>query len=224
MKGILLLAGMGSRLGSPCPKCLNKLPYGETIIQRQVRILRECGIKEIIGVCGFKKELIMEHMPDILYKYNPMYYLTNTSKSLLKGIENIDDDIMWINGDVVFDKNIILDMINNEKTNRIAVDDKKCAEEEIKYTLSCNNVIEELSKHVKNGRGEALGINIVLKEYLSTLEKNLRKCKDEDYFEKAIEYCIQDHIKFYPVNVKNNRCVEVDFYEDWKLVCNLFDK
>ncbi|MEW9093567.1 MAG: phosphocholine cytidylyltransferase family protein [Clostridiaceae bacterium] len=224
MKAILLIAGIGSRLGQPYPKCLNKLPYGETIIQRQVRILRECGIEEIIAVCGFKKELVMEHMPNILYKYNPIYYITNTSKSLLTGIERLDDDIIWINGDVVFDKEIILSMIKSNKKNKIAVDNKNCGEEEIKYTLNSNNTIQEISKEVKNAQGEAVGINIISKEYLNIFRNNLIKCKDKDFFEKAIEYCIKEGMEFYPINIKDNRCVEVDFYEDWECACNLFNK
>lgn len=224
MKCIILLAGIGSRLGQPFPKCLNKLPYGETILQRQVRILKECGIHEIIGVCGFKKELVMEHMPDIFYKYNPTYYITNTSKSLFSGIKNIEDDLLWLNGDVVFDKDIIFSIINSTYDNKIAVDNKKCGEEEVKYICSEDGIIKDISKEVDNkyAEGEAIGINYISKKYIDILKKGLENCKDDDYFEDAIEFSIKNGVNFYPVNVENYKYIEVDFNEDWNLACKMF--
>jgi len=223
MKCIILMAGIGSRLGQPYPKCLNKLPYGETILQRQVRLLRECGINEIIGVCGFKKELIMEHMPSILYKYNPVYYLTNTSKSLLTGISSIEkDDVLWLNGDVVFDKNVILNILSDNRKNKIAVDGKKCGEEEEKYKLDSFGKIKNISKEIEDADGEAVGINVICKDDLEVFKEALEKCNDDYYFESAIEFSIEKGTNFYPVNIENNRCLEVDFHEDWECACDLF--
>ncbi|BAH73474.1 NTP transferase domain-containing protein [Solidesulfovibrio magneticus] len=68
MKAIILAAGVGSRLGKPFPKALSQLPSGETIMGRQIRILRENGLSEIIVVVGFKMALLMEHFPSVLYK------------------------------------------------------------------------------------------------------------------------------------------------------------
>lgn len=222
MRAVILAAGIGSRLGNPYPKCLNKLPYGETLMERQIRILRECGIKEIIAVVGFKKELIMEHMPSIYYKYNPVYYLTNTSKSLLVGLEDIYDDVIMLNGDVVFDKAVLEMAISNERDNKIIVDNKKCGDEEVKYTTDEMGRIKEISKEVIKGEGEAVGINIISKKHIECFKEYLKLCEDNDYFEKAIELAIEEGIEFFPVNIGKNNCMEVDFYNDWEDACNIF--
>ena len=80
---------------------------GYTILDRQLGNLGEFQ-GNILGVVGFKKDLVMERHPELLYVYNPRYDQTNTSKSLLAALEHVDDeDVLWLNGDVVFDQRII---------------------------------------------------------------------------------------------------------------------
>ncbi|WP_031480965.1 phosphocholine cytidylyltransferase family protein [Maridesulfovibrio frigidus] len=215
MKAIILAAGIGSRLSRPFPKSLSVLPYGETILGRQVRILKDLGVTEIIIVVGFKMTLIMENFPNVYYKYNPNYYITNTSKSLLCAIEDLDDDILWMNGDVVFDKAIIREILSIKDDNFVCVDRKSCGEEEVKYTRNEQGYINEISKEVLNAEGEAVGINMIRKRDLKTYAEALRKCDDNDYFEKAIEMIIQDGVQIKPVDISDHKCIEVDFEEDW---------
>ncbi|MFV0346949.1 MAG: NTP transferase domain-containing protein [Halodesulfovibrio sp.] len=215
MKAVILAAGIGSRLSRPFPKSLSVLPYGETILGRQIRILKELGIHEIIVVVGFKMTLIMENFPQVYYKYNPNYYLTNTSKSLLCAIENLDDDILWMNGDVVFDKVILKEVLGATEHNLICVDTKNCGEEEVKYTLNEQGFISAISKQVKHAAGEAVGINFIRKIDLPRFAEGLRACEENDYFEKGMEIIIDDNIKFRPVDISMHKCIEVDFEEDW---------
>ena len=218
---VILLAGLGSRLGRPKPKSLTELSNGESIFERQVRILKSFNLP-IVGVVGFKKDLIMEAAPDILYAYNPNYDATNTSKSLLCAAKNIKDkDILWINGDVVYDKEIIARVIDQE-VSTVVVNNASVADEEIKYTLK-NGCIDELSKQVKNGLGEALGINLVKKNQVEKFCKYLEKVDDQDYFEKAMEVMINEEgEKFYPLDVSDLKCIEVDFQDDLNKARELF--
>lgn len=223
MKAIILAAGIGSRLSRPFPKSLSVLPYGETILGRQIRLMRELGIKEIIVVVGFKMTLIMEQFPEVYYKYNPDYYITNTSKSLLKAVDDLDEDILWTNGDVVFDKPVLEKFLNEAKDeSRIAVDRKSCGEEEIKYLLNDKGYITEISKQVVNAEGEAVGINIIKQKDLSAYKEALRRCEDQDYFEKGLEFIIDEGANLKPVDVSEHACVEVDFEEDWQFAEKTF--
>ncbi|QAZ69653.1 phosphocholine cytidylyltransferase family protein [Solidesulfovibrio carbinolicus] len=222
MKAIILAAGVGSRLGKPFPKALSQLPSGETIMGRQIRILRENGLSEIIVVVGFKMALLMEHFPSVLYKYNPEFYLTNTSKSLLCALEHVErEDALWVNGDVVFDPQIIADMIARGG-NVVAVDKKKCAEEEVKYRTDHRGGIVEISKTVSEPEGEALGINTIGAHHLEVFRQALRECGDKDYFEKAMELVIERGVTFVPMDVSDYRCIEVDFEEDLQNARQLF--
>ena len=68
MKAIILAAGVGSRLKRALPKTLSVLPDGDSVIGRQIRILKKFKIHEIYVVVGFKKSLIMEQHPEVFYK------------------------------------------------------------------------------------------------------------------------------------------------------------
>ncbi|WP_084590880.1 NTP transferase domain-containing protein [Desulfonatronovibrio magnus] len=223
MKAVILAAGVGSRLGRPFPKCLTQMPGGEPILGRQIRIFREAGISEIIVVVGFKKTLIMEQYPEALYKYNPFYYITNTSKSLLCALENVYEDVVWVNGDVVFDPQVVRDVVGSPY-NTVAVDRKKCGQEEVKYTENEQGFIDSISKEVKNPLGEAVGVNKIQKNDIQKFIRALKHCHDDDYFEKGMELAMSEGIRFKALDISNYRCIEVDFEDDLIQAKNMFNQ
>lgn len=222
MHAVILAAGVGTRLGRPFPKSLSVLPTGERILGRQIRLLREAGISRITVVVGFKMGLIMEAFPEVYYCYNPVFYVTNTSKSLWHCLRHLDDDILWMNGDVVFDKEILDLVLYAPQANIVCVDKKRCGEEEVKYRVNDQGHILEISKSVANPQGEAVGINLVRRDTLPLLIEALERCDDMDYFEKGIEICIDKNVVWLPQDISAHRCVEVDFAEDWETACRLF--
>ena len=163
----------------------------------------------------------MEEYPDVFYIYNPIYYITNTSKSLFYGLKDLEDDVIWVNGDVIFDKSIV-EMIIKKNGNIVAVNNSECSKEEVKYRTNRGGEIEAISKNIANGEGEALGINRISKESLPDFLKALNECDNNDYFEKGIEKIIEKGITVEPLNVSAYRCIEVDFEEDYKKALEIF--
>ena len=218
MKIIILAAGIGSRLGNPFPKPLTPLKNGKSIMEYQTEnIASKFNIDDINVVVGFKKDLIMERFPELTYIYNPFFDRTNTSKSLLQALKkNRDKSVMWFNGDVVFDRQI-LDILHpyiKSKTSFVAVNTSKVADEEVKYTLK-DGFINELSKTVKNGLGEAVGINFISSKDIHAFINRLEECDDNDYFERGLELAIEkDGIKITAVDISAFNCMEIDFVED----------
>lgn len=222
MKAVILAAGVGSRLGKPFPKTLSELPTGEKILGRQIRLLREQGIKEIIVVVGFKKEFIMEYFPEVLYKYNPLFYLTNTSKSLLLGLQDCNDDVLWMNGDVICDEAVISRVLRTSG-NAVAVNSAQCGEEEVKYQKDADGYLTAIGKEVQDPQGEAVGINKISCNDIESFRRALEKCEDQDYFERGIEFMIAQGKRFKTVDVSDCRCIEVDFSTDWEVAVSLFN-
>ncbi len=221
MRAVILAAGVGSRLGRPFPKCMSLLSDGEQILGRQIRLFRETGIREIYVVSGFKQSLIMEEFPDVFYKYNPFFYITNTSKSLLRALEHLDDDVVWTNGDVVFDGGVI-EEVAGHMHNIVAVDRKRCGAEEVKYRADEQGSLLEISKQVASPQGEAVGVNKVLRASVPDLVHSLTLCQDDDYFEKGIELCLQSGVSFQALDISAHRCIEVDFVEDLREARRMF--
>lgn len=227
MKIVILAAGIGSRLGNPFPKPLTVLKSGDTIMKQQINNLTSYfNFDDISIVVGFKKDLIMESMPDATYIYNPVFDQTNTSKSLLKALKKYHrEPVLWLNGDVVFDRRIfdLLTPFINKNESFVSVNNEDVGEEEVKYTLDSEGYIKEISKAVKNGLGEAVGINFISSKDISFLIKRLEECDNNDYFEKGIEMSIQhDRIKVNAVDISRFKCMEVDFLEDLENVNKMF--
>jgi len=227
MKIIILAAGIGSRLGNPYPKPLTRLNNGKQIMQQQVdNLVKYFSKNDILVVVGFKKDLIMEEYPDLTFIYNPEFDRTNTSKSLLRALYKCKDkDVLWLNGDVVFD-HAILKLLNksiSKSESFVAVNNSAVGEEEVKYTTDNKGYINEISKIVKNAPGEAVGINFISKHDLPSFVRSLEECDDQDYFERGLEYSIhKDNIKVKPVNISDYNCIEVDFREDLDDANNMF--
>lgn len=222
-RAVILLAGLGSRLGRPHPKPLTPLGDGTTILQRQLDIVKGFDIP-VIGVVGFKMELVMEAAPDLLFAYNPNYDATNTAKSLLCALRQIrDEDVLWMNGDVVFEPEII-DRLLATGEAAVAVNNARTAEEEVKYTLNDDGYINAISKQVTHARGEALGINYIPHRLIGKFCDKLDAVADNDYFEKAMEELIKEEGNvFRAVDVSDLLCMEIDFDADLVAVNKLLD-
>ncbi len=217
---VILAAGVGSRLGRPHPKPLTRLADGRTILGRALDLLSSRFSRHSIHVVvGFKKEMIMEEVPDVGFIYNQAYGDTNTSKSLLKALTILGPGgVLWFNGDVVFDEGTLDDLLPMIATERsfVCVNTAAVGDEEVKYTLDEQGYIRQLSKTVVEGaRGEAVGINYISPHDRPALVRRLAECEDTDYFERGLELAIaKDGLRIAPLDVSHRRVIEVDFTED----------
>jgi len=220
MKIIILAAGMGTRLNHNKPKCLTKLHTGETILDRQLNSLLDfVDKKDITIVVGYKSELIKKQYENYSFVVNPYYKDTNTAKSLLYALDknNADSGIIWLNGDVVFDSTILKPLFGINQSSML-VNKSVVGDEEVKYNLNDDGSIKQVSKVIKNGLGEAVGINKILNMHIDKFISNLKKCSDGDYFENAIELLINENVKIYPIDILKSFCYEIDTQYDLNFV------
>ncbi len=217
---VILAAGMGTRLGRPWPKPLTPLSDGRTIMRQQIDNLTKAFASElrVMTVIGFKLELIIESFPNNLYVYNEAYDQTNTNRSLLKALKlSGPGGVLWMNGDVVFDPSVlerIKEYIERDESF-VCVNTAAVGDEEVKYRVDTNGLINELSKQVVDALGESVGINFVAEKDKANLISGLEACADDDYFERGIEITIErDGTQFLPIDISDLYAVEVDFEED----------
>ena len=217
---VILAAGMGTRLGRSTPKPLTPLHDGRTILQRQVDVLRAVlgADVDITVVVGFQCQTIMAAAPDLRFAYNPDFEWTNTSKSLLRGLGcTRPGGVLWLNGDVVFDPGVLGSALLPLRADEsfVCVDTAVVGDEEVKYTLDDTGHIRELSKTVRGGLGEAVGINHVSAADRPALEAALALAGDQDYFEHAIEAAVTaGHVRFKALDVGSHGVIEVDDEHD----------
>lgn len=223
---VILAAGLGSRLGRGHPKCLTVLSDGRSILHQQI-----ANIKHVIPdakitiVVGFQAENVIEHAPDNKFVHNASYDVTNTSKSLLQALQSIKKKkhVLWLNGDVVFDKEILFKALPyfEQGQSFVTVDTSTVSDEEIKYTVDREGFIEKLSKVIPADKalGEAVGINFIAAKDKEVFMKWLNKVEDQDYFEKGLEEAVRvDKLLLEPLDISESgfNAIEVDFEEDLK--------
>ena len=112
MKALILNSGLGSRMGvltSEHPKCMTEIPGHETILSRQLKLIAEAGIKEVVITTGYYDGVLVNYCNSLelplhcTFVKNPIYDQTNYIYSIYCAREYLDDDIILMHGDLVFE-------------------------------------------------------------------------------------------------------------------------
>jgi choline kinase len=111
---VILAAGRGGRLRQVAgerPKCLVRI--GEcTLIERQIRTLRSCGIEDIVVVAGFRAADVRRACgPRIKFVSNPRFASTNSLYSLWLARNLLMDGFVVLNCDVLFHAQLLTDLL-----------------------------------------------------------------------------------------------------------------
>ena len=158
MKSIILNSGIGKRMGiftQKSPKCLIKLIQDESILERQLRILQKNEIKDLIITTGpFENQIknaILRTFPKLNIQFinNPLYSSTNYIYSLsLIPKELINDDIIILHGDMVFDERLVIRLLNSDEINAVLVENTtKLPKKDFKGKI-INGIITEIGAEV----------------------------------------------------------------------------
>ncbi len=190
MKAIILAAGIGSRLRpitNEKPKTLVEV-NGKPLLGHILDSLIVNGIKDIVICVGYKSEEIINYCEStyttINFKFidNKDFDKTNNMYSLFLAKEELNDDLILMNADLVFDSNIISGLIK-EETSAVAVDVGTYIEESMKVTVD-NEFISSISKKISESDSKGCSIDIYklnksdLSIILSELNRIIIKNKD----------------------------------------------
>jgi len=259
MKAIILASGEGKRLRpltDNLPKPLIKIG-DKTILGHQLDNLIRCSIWDIIITTGpFEdkiKEYVKEKYPDLEVSYvnNPKYETTNYIYSmwLTKGL--IDDDIILLHGDLVFDKKLLERLINEkpflrkksftkrninkmhlvydeENVNCVLVNRKiKPPEKDFKAVIENNRVVKiGVEFYGENAFFSAPLYKFSKSDFLCWLdeiEKFIRRGDMNSYAEDAFNK-ISDKVMLRPLYSDEEFCMEIDTMEDLEIARNKYGR
>jgi len=230
MKAIIFNSGLGKRmedLTKDNHKSMVKLSNGETIYERQLRILSDSGIKDIVVTVGpFKEQLIetskKEEFNDINFTFveNPIYDQTNYIYSMYLAKENFDDDFMFLHGDLVFDEDLVKKMLKSRNESLCLYNEKKHLPE------------KDFKGRIKGGNLKEVSINIfdedcyafqpmykLSKEHTLAWSKKVEEFieagNDKVYAENALNEILSNgEIDVIAMSYRENYIDEVDTKED----------
>ena len=131
MQAIILAAGMGRRLKNLTKdntKCMIRV-NGVTLIERMLNQIEKQNVSRITIVVGYEGEKLKDYISTlnistpIDYVENPIYDKTNNIYSLyLARGKMIEDDTLLFESDIIFEDQILDDLISDSRENLTLVD------------------------------------------------------------------------------------------------------
>lgn len=224
-KAVILSAGLGTRLRpltNDTPKSLLKIS-SRTILEHQIENLRKCGMREITIVIGHEadkiKDLCKENSWDLNFIYNNYYSTSNNLFSLWLARETFDEGFVCLNSDVVFDVEILKNLLKFEADICVAVDKKVCIEEDMKVKVKDGTIVEiNKTMRPEEAYGEFIGIAkfsekgaAQLIRVLNDMPTDVRRIANLGF---GIQKLIDSGNKVLGVNAQRRFCADVDFVED----------
>ncbi len=219
MKLLILNSGLGHRMGDLTkdrPKCMTDIG-GDTILSRQLECALESGIRDVIITTGYYDTVLAEYckslrLPlDIRFVKNPIYDKTNYIYSIYCAREFLNDDIVLMHGDLVFDY-CVFDKIAKSEHSCMAVDfNAPLPQKDFKAVLSGNRITK-------------VGIEFFNDAVAAQPLYKLLKPDWSKWLGKIIEYCERNETNCYAENALNDTthsCNIAPFDLGGKLCCEI---
>tara|TARA_B100001996_G_C18659851_1_gene592633 strand:+ start:1113 stop:1868 length:756 start_codon:yes stop_codon:yes gene_type:complete len=228
MKAIILAAGKGKRLQphtNEIPKCLLTID-NETILEHQINHLKSCDIEEVNVVVGFAKDKVEEFLGNydslgmkINTIYNPFWETTNSLFSLWAARFQLNSDVVLLNGDDVFELEVMNQILSNKDEICVPYKVKKnYAAEDMKVKIKDGYLIS-IGKNLKNASGESVGIRVFRNEGVEILKRSLEKEIRTDNFNlkwyaSGIDRILQRGHKIKTLDIRDLYWHDVDYPND----------
>lgn len=229
MKVLILNSGLGTRMGilaSEHPKCMTEIGSNETILSRQLKFVADAGIEEVVITTGYCDEVLVNYCNSldlpirITFVKNPIYNQTNYIYSIYCAREYLDDDIILMHGDLVFE---------GEVFDRVLTSPMSCMT--VSTTLPLSE--KDFKAKVVDGKVVAVGVDIFNEAMEAQPLYKLNKADWMAWLDKIVEFCENDRCKVYAedalnelngtanisaLDVQNLLCAEIDNSEDLAVV------
>ncbi|MBR0417129.1 MAG: phosphoenolpyruvate mutase [Firmicutes bacterium] len=221
MKALILNSGLGSRMGvltSEQPKCMTEISAHETILSRQLRLLADAGIEDVVITTGYYDGVLVQYCNELdlplhfTFVKNPIYDKTNYIYSIYCAREYLDDDILLMHGDLVFDPEV-LDRVLDSDVSVMTVSS----------TLPLPD--KDFKARVKDGKVMAVGVDIFNDAMEAQALYKLYKKDWNKWLEKIVEFCEAGNTGVYAENALNelNGAADIKALDVENLLCSEID-
>ena len=212
MTVLILNSGCGVRMGNILkPKCLTNIHGNETILSRQLRFLMDAGLSNIVITTGPFEDIVKQNAPQARFVNNPEYMTTNYIYSIYLARELLDDDLLLLHGDLVFDKNSLEVILHREDSCVIVQDVFPLPEKDFKAEII-------------NGKVARIGVNIFDNAKASQPLYKLRHSDWLRWLNEIIRFVREGQVNCYAENalpsnilypcLSTSLCHEIDTQED----------
>ena len=239
MHCVILAAGTASRLRpltNSTPKCLLNVGT-RSILERAIRAVFHAGVIHFTVVVGFQdwmvKNFLKRNFPslDFTFVVNNQFNTTNNAFSLLLAREEIEGhELLLLDGDVVFDDELIPLLIKSPHQSCLAVrTNGSMGEEDVKVEVNAKKEIVRIGKEIATSLayGESIGIVRFSRgdttRLFTMLEKRVKtENKVNEFYEASFQEMIDSGSRMVAVGAGPYRSIEIDTVEDLHSAESLF--
>ena len=189
MKALILNSGLGLRMGvltSEHPKCMTDISSDETILSRQLKMLCETGVDDVVMTTGYFDSVLVQYSQSLglpinfTFVKNPIYDQTNYIYSIYCARDYLDDDILLLHGDLVFENLVLEAVINSPESCMTVSSTVPLPEKDFKAVIK-DGRIEKVGVEFFNNAMAAQPLYKILKEDWLVWLKNIEKfCKNDN--------------------------------------------
>ena len=229
MKVLILNSGLGHRMGvltSEHPKCMTEISNNETILSRQLRLIAEAGITDIVITTGYYDDVLVKYcrhldLPlHIEFVKNPEYDKTNYIYSIYCAKHLLDDDIILMHGDLVFENAVFDALIANEGSCMAVSSTAELPEKDFKAVISDGTIKKVGIEFFTDAMAaqplyklEKKDWQVWLERITQFCESDNRKCYAENAFNEVSDFCVIN-----PLDVEGALCAEIDTPDDLAVI------
>lgn len=149
-----------------------------TLIERTIKLLSKYNIDKIIIAAGYKAEYykkLAKEYSNLKIIENKKYKTTGNMYSLYLLRKHLQEDFILLEGDLIFEENIISLLLNSKDKNVTMIDTSISDKEDSLYVTTKKNELLNISKgkySLEKISGELIGIsNLKYSSYLKMLDK-----------------------------------------------------
>ena len=233
MKALILNSGLGSRMGvltKEHPKCMTEIAPGETIVSRQLRLLSEAGIREVVMTTGYYDAVLTEYCESLglplefTFVKNPLYAQTNYIYSIYCAREHLRDDLLLLHGDLVFDREVVRQVLAFPGSCMTVSTTLPLPEKDFKARISGGKVMA-VGVDIFDSAVEAQAFYKLLKDdWMTWLDSIAAFCEAGNtkvYAENALN-TLEGKADISALDVKDLLCAEIDNEEDLRKIKHIF--
>ena len=225
MKALILNSGMGSRMGvltSEHPKCMTEISPRETILSRQLNQLCEAGIEEVVMTTGCFEQVLIDYCDSlalpihITFVNNPVYNKTNYIYSIFCAKDYLDDDIILMHGDLVFENEVFDKVLEFEGSCMTVSSTLELPEKDFKAVISDGEIKKVGIEFFDSAMAAQPLYKLEKKDWKVWLDKIAEFCDSGNtgcYAENALNE-VSENTSIKILDFKDSLCAEVDNPED----------
>ena len=211
MKAILLAAGVGRRLGQDRPKALLEVG-GRTLLARHLENLAAANVPVRV-VTGFAQEQLAAELGGAETVHNAEFR-RGSLLSLWAGLDGIDEDVVIMDADVLYDPTILKDVLALERG--FAIDPRTDPGDEEMMIGVRGGKVRAIRRGALPGFelvGEGVGFFKLDRASLAALRDAIGESDPEGDYEAALDRFVGLYGADY-VEVGGRPWTEIDFAED----------